>query len=118
MGFKSEPALRALPEGHPWKLIESFTYDYYGTIITVPRGFTTDFASVPRIFWNILPPFGKYGNAAIIHDYCYDRQLFPRKQCDLIFYKAMLEKGVPKWKAVTMYKMVRMFGKRAYSKGQ
>src|SRR5262245_57983090 len=34
--------------------------------VDVPAGFVTDFASVPRIFWSVLPRDGKYTYPAII----------------------------------------------------
>ena len=40
-------------------------------IVVVPAGFATDFASVPRAFWRLLPPFGEYMLAAVVHDYLY-----------------------------------------------
>jgi len=39
--------------------------------VEVPAGFITDFASVPRIFWSVLPRDGVYVYPAIIHDYMY-----------------------------------------------
>jgi len=55
-----------------FRLVSSFRFHIGGDdsdeIITVPVGFITDFASIPQIFWNILPPFGPYGKAAVIHD--------------------------------------------------
>ena len=45
-----------------WQTTRQFTY-YVGEEgsddkIVVPKGTVTDFASVPRIFWVILPPAG------------------------------------------------------------
>jgi hypothetical protein len=41
-----------------------------GRIIVVPKGFTSDGASVPRLLWWFLPPWGdKSTRAAILHDY-------------------------------------------------
>lgn len=37
--------------------------------ITIPSGFKSDGASVPRVFWGFFPPIGKYLPAAILHDY-------------------------------------------------
>ncbi|MDI5166053.1 DUF1353 domain-containing protein, partial [Salmonella enterica subsp. enterica serovar Montevideo] len=34
-------------------------------VIEVPVGFVTDLATVPRIFWSLLPPDGEYAKAAI-----------------------------------------------------
>jgi len=42
--------------------------DIAGNIL-VPVGFASDGASVPRILWSIYPPFGKYLEAAIVHDW-------------------------------------------------
>lgn len=37
---------------------------------TLPKGYTTDGASVPRIFWSIYPPYKpEWLTACIIHDY-------------------------------------------------
>lgn len=37
--------------------------------ITIPADFPTDLASVPRLFWALLPPDGVYEKAAVLHDY-------------------------------------------------
>lgn len=38
-------------------------------VIQIPDGFQTDLASVPRIFWSVLPPDGTYERAAVVHDW-------------------------------------------------
>jgi hypothetical protein len=45
--------------------------EYVGTtdVITIPPDFPTDLASVPRLFWALLPPNGVYENAAVVHDW-------------------------------------------------
>ena len=40
--------------------------------------FMTDFASIPRPLWSILPQWGRYGNAAVVHDFGYWTQTRPR----------------------------------------
>src|SRR5262245_38142541 len=45
---------------------------------TVPAGFVTDLASIPRIFWSALPRDGEYAYAAILHDYLYWTQVRDR----------------------------------------
>jgi hypothetical protein len=42
-----------------------------GWRIIVPRGFVTDFASIPRPLWSVIPPRGKYNRPAIVHDWLY-----------------------------------------------
>ena len=39
--------------------------------VTVPIHFKTDFASTPRFLWAFFPPYGKYTEAAVLHDYLY-----------------------------------------------
>jgi len=103
-----------------WEIYEDLTYkdDKLGIKVTVPKGQTTDFASIPRIFWPILPPVGRYSRAAVVHDYLYRHGLFTRKDCDLIFLHAMEELNVAKWKRIVMYWAVRLFGAPAYKKCQ
>lgn len=41
-----------------------------GEAITVPAGFATDLASVPRLFWRVFPrDAGSYRAAAVVHDW-------------------------------------------------
>jgi len=101
-----------------WEVYEPLSYqdDKLRLKVTVPKGSKTDFASIPRIFWPILPPVGRYSRAAVVHDYCYRHGLFTRKISDLIFLHAMEELGVAKWKRFVMFWAVRLFGKHAYRK--
>ena len=60
---------------HQWELCEPMTYRLRDSepteVATVPPGFKTDFASVPRPFWWWIAPWGRHGRAAIIHDFLY-----------------------------------------------
>lgn len=80
------------------------------TVATVPVGFVTDFASVPRLFWRLLPPVGNYDEAAVLHDYLYVTQVYTRLLSDQIFKAGMIELKVKKWKRNIMYRAVRMGG--------
>ena len=84
--------------------------------IRVPAWFLTDGASVPRVFWNILSPFGDYFGAAVVHDYLYspNNRLFDRETCDEIFLEAMAAAGVPWIRRHTIYSAVRLAGWRSY----
>jgi len=99
-----------------WELHKRFGYiDRELDIkVIVPEGSKTDFASVPRVFWNILPPWGRYGWAAVIHDYLYRHGMYNRMIADLVFLHAMRELDVPEWKQTVMFEAVRLFGKSAY----
>lgn len=60
--------------GFPFTLVYPLAYesDRIGSFV-VPAGFKTDFASIPRVLWNLLPPVGRYDAAAVLHDYLYQR---------------------------------------------
>ena len=78
--------------------------------ISVPAGFKTDYASIPRFFWRVLPPVGKYDRAAVVHDWLYAKNGVTRKQADDILYEAMGVLGVPGWQRNVIYAGVRVGG--------
>lgn len=72
---------------------------------TVPAGFETDFATVPRVIQWLIPTYGKYTLAAILHDYfcvelgrAYKEEREPfitSSNTDGVFRRVMRELGVP-----------------------
>ncbi|EAR0004378.1 DUF1353 domain-containing protein [Salmonella enterica subsp. diarizonae] len=115
------PAILEMLGHYNWRVYEPFAFylsDDNSDVIEVPAGFVTDLATVPRVFWSVMPPDGKYAKAAIIHDYLYDNALRTKKEADLIFLDGMAVLGVPKWKRIVMYLAVRIFGRGNYSKDQ
>jgi hypothetical protein len=58
---------------HKFILLEDFEYNGY----TVPKGYITDGASIPRIFWSFYPPNRPdYLPAAIVHDHLCDLERY------------------------------------------
>jgi hypothetical protein len=78
--------------------------------VTVPKGFVTDFASIPRVFWSLLRPDGDYTYPAIIHDYLYWRQDTPREVADDILKFGMQDFNVDKVTVTAIYTAVRGAG--------
>lgn len=108
-----------------WEIQESFVYyTNLGDIIEVPVGFVTDFASVPKILWNIFPPTGKYIKAAVIHDYLTslkgqlpNGKIYSKKEVDAIFLEAMTVLKVSKVTRYIVWRAVSLFGdKSGYAK--
>lgn len=103
-----------LADGRSWVIRSDFGYDVGAEgsedKVDVPIGFRTDFASVPRLLWAFLPPWGKYGNAAVIHDYLYWVQARSREQADGIFLEAMGVLDVSVLQKYPMFWAVRSFG--------
>lgn len=103
--------------------LDEMVNPYYGNIssrkeIIVPSGYTTDGASIPKIFWWLLSPFENYFKCCVLHDYLCDLfhlNLLERKTCDLIFLEAMSEidiKPSTKW---ALYFFVRSYGMLRYN---
>ena len=78
--------------------------------IKVPKGYETDFASIPRVFQGIFNAVNDVAPAAIAHDWCYSIELFPREICDQILYDGLRANGVGWMRAKTIYAAVRAGG--------
>jgi len=72
-----------------------YVYEAHGLTmrIHVPKGFTHDFASIPRPFNYLLPPNGPWARAAVIHDRLCATGC-PRHLADAIFLHVMEQDGV------------------------
>lgn len=122
--FTDDLTITALADGMNWKVFQPVVYEVgevgSDNVITVPSGFITDGASVPRPLWDLLPAWGTYSRAAVIHDYLcrliddgHPHPLaFDRKTADGIFYEAMVVCGTGAtmrwmmWAAVRFYAII------------
>jgi hypothetical protein len=117
-----EPLGRFKPGGINFELHEALIYQpsliFEGSVIgtiTVPAGAVSDFASVPRFFWRIVSPIdADVRLPALVHDYLYTTQLWPKKVADLIFREALIAHGAPAWKRTAMYQAVNWCGGKAW----
>lgn len=89
-----------------------------GVLLTVPIGFITDGASIPKLFWSLIgSPFtGNYRRPSLIHDRLYIVQTTSRGYADRVFLEGMKSEGVSWWKRRTMYYAVRLGGWRPWNK--
>src|SRR5437868_3762133 len=81
-----------------WVLERALRYDDRAQRIAVlvPAGFITDFASIPRLFWNLAAPTDyEYSAASIVHDRLYETHECERRAADAIFFDAMAVHGTP-----------------------
>jgi len=86
-----------------------------GEVYVVPKGFVTDFASVPAAARAIIEPEGPAARAAIIHDWLYAvGEIGARDKADAVFYRAMKTYGVDELKARLAYQAVRIGGEKGY----
>ena len=94
-----------------WKLLLEIRYEGKTQSFNAPVSMLTDFASVPRVFVWLLPRYGHYTMAAIIHDHLW-RQVVPSgslslRDADGVFRRAMRELGVPFLQRWVMWAAVR-----------
>lgn len=109
------PKLQWHTEEFYWKLLRKITATHEGGTLTVPAGFKTDLASIPRAVRSVTPQVGKHIVAAIFHDYLYSGvKDWDRKQCDEFFLAAMKFCGVSWIRRNVMYRSVRMFGNSSF----
>lgn len=83
--------------------------------VTVPSGFVTDGASIPRILWVFASPSGELFEAAIVHDYMYENSIQSKEAADLAFYLTALHFKVTPWKAKLAYYAVKLLGRGRYA---
>jgi hypothetical protein len=94
-----------------WQLVYPVRYSGAVDTFEVPAGYRTDFASVPRIAVWLIPTFGRYTAAAILHDYLITDQIPAGRvssiDTDGLFRRVMRELGVPPVKRWLMWAGVR-----------
>lgn len=106
--FSGQLIVRPLADGDSWVLMDDLAYKANdGRSIVAPRGFITDFASVPQFLWWWTAPWGRHGFAGIVHDWLYYIQDVSRADADALFREIMGKLGVRPTKAWLMWVAVR-----------
>lgn len=110
------PQLAPFGDSEWWVLTESIPtrIGVSSEIITVPKGFVTDLASIPRFFWAVYPKTGPYMSAAVLHDYLYWDQRCARAEADRIFDIEMKSFGVNDTSRKLIFAAVSDFGEGAW----
>lgn len=98
--------------GDMHKLLEDVVYQDGDAVYTVPAGYLTDFASIPRALGWMYPKSGPYNKAAIVHDWLIT-DLLPTGQItsiqvDATFREAMSYLDIPKARQWVMWAGVRL----------
>lgn len=91
--------------------LENYLVD--NNIIRVPKGFVTDFGSVPKIYQSIISPIGKSTKAYVVHDFLCGRSnqgFIPRALADELFLEAMRILNVSKIERYLVWAWVRLYG--------
>lgn len=93
-GFLTEVAVRGTGPGY-WMLLEPLVYEGNTDLFTVPVGFHTDFASVPRLLRSIVSETGVHTRAAVLHDFLgREQRHITQRDADGIFRRVLREAGI------------------------
>ncbi|CAG9205866.1 conserved hypothetical protein [Burkholderia gladioli] len=96
-----------------WRLTAPLIYqsDVADKVFTVPAGFETDFASVPRAPVAFLLAADSAHEASTVHDFLYTApHPVNRSMADAVLKEASIVSGVPAWRAWLMWGGVRIGG--------
>lgn len=77
-----------------------------GVRYVVPAGFSTDFASVPRVVFAYLLTGNTAHRPAVLHDWLIRLGICTREEADDIFLEAMESINMPSWRVAMMYQAV------------
>lgn len=100
-----------------FELVESYSYECGFGAVNVPKGYITNGADIPRLFWSFYPPNSpEYLSAVVIHDYLCDEarkkvvdKYKAYQKADKVFYTALTELGVSRYKAWLFYKSCYLY---------
>lgn len=111
------------PERGTYRLYAPAVYETSEGKVTVPGGFETDGASIPRFAWLTTgTPFDpRHIRAAVAHDHMYRVNGVTRLEADKIFRAILLEDGVAPYQAWKMFLALRVGGWvawRRYRRGE
>ena len=94
-----------------WATVDPLVYRGRRDRFVVPAGFRTDFASVPRVVAWLVPRYGAYTLAVVLHDWLVDEGIdsgaVTARQADGLFRRVMRESGVPVLRRWLMWAGVR-----------
>lgn len=95
-----------------WRLTAPLVYqsDVAKQTFTVPAGFETDFASVPRVALAFMLCGDSAHAASAVHDALYTYHWVTRDIADAVLREAALVSGVPAYRAFLLWAGVRIGG--------
>lgn len=112
-----------LADGENWRINITFRYTSAlltaigeSNLVSVPAGFVTDFASIPRAIQIVYPVWERYGPAAVLHDWLYWSQIYQRDIADNILREAMILLAVEDGTITDIFNAVRAFGQSSWER--
>lgn len=100
-----------------FRVFESVQIEYHTKTryisVVVPKGFTTDFGTIPKILRGVISNIDVFNSCYLLHDYFYDISCtikIARSEADTILRKTLQNKGMSDWKAWAIYFGVKFLG--------
>jgi hypothetical protein len=94
------------PEKDGWKTVVDINYKD----VTVPTGYSSNGADIPRILWRIVPPNSPLiFPGVVVHDYLCDQKEYAK--ADQYFEEILIASNVPKWKRKSIIGGVKFYTK-------
>lgn len=119
MPFKDEHLTVTVDGDQHWRLTVPLVYEGERDTFSIPAGYRTDFATVPRLVAWFVPRFGRYTRAAVLHDWLITDAIPAGRvtpvDADGLFRRVMREQGVSAPRRWVMWAGVRwgsLFGGR------
>lgn len=98
-GKFSQLDVRVLDDDELFMLTKNCRYTHGSFEYTVPAGFITDFASIPRLLRGIFKRNGKSRKPSVFHDHMVRNNWKTRECADRMFKQMLLDVGMSKWRA-------------------
>ena len=99
MPFESPDLVVRRLDAETWAVVHPLVYRGDRDRFVVPAGFGTDFATVPRLVSWLVPRFGVFTLAAVLHDWLCTEGItsgvVTSREADGLFRRVMREQGVP-----------------------
>lgn len=103
-------------DGKVIELLEPVPFVLNGEEYVVPKGYLSNGFSCPRFLWTIISPAIDHRTlkSACVHDWLYENHVCTRDEADHLFLEMLIEAGMSRQKACTIYLAVRFFGESHY----
>ena len=88
--IKSSVNVKLHNDGTHWTLLSDLKVIINNIYIVVPKGFTTDFATIPKYLKPFVPNKFIYNQIVVVHDYLYSMKIVSRKTADEILRDGLL----------------------------
>lgn len=98
----------------PFEVLTEVVYQsvYLDFPLVIKAGRRTDFGTIPRPLWGIIPPTGKCAGAYVVHDDLCETHLVDSTTAAKIMREAIRDLQAPRWKEFVVYAGVRIWGPR------